>query len=387
MPRSHAAPRRTSRTTIAAILLALALALAGTACAPKAARKAPRVPIVVAPVERRSVPYEMEATGQVEPIRSADVTAQVTGLITRVLFHEGDDVAAGAVLFQIDPRPFKAAYERANAELARDRAVAETAQLEMTRADTLSVRGLVAAEERDQKRSAAGAAWAAVRADSAALDAARLDLENATIRAPIAGRTGSTSVHAGDAVKANEIATPIVTINQIRPIYARFTLPQTDLPAIRAQDGKALRVDAAPAGADSTWLEGKLVFIDNRVDPTTGTVLLKAEFANHDLTLWPGTFVRVRLRLYDQKDAVVVPAAAVSNSQSGPYCFVVKPDTTVESRPVTLQRTWRDLAVVSGGLKPGEVVVTDGQVRLSNGAKAVIRTGSSGAPQPAAGGP
>jgi multidrug efflux system membrane fusion protein len=374
MPPLLEARRPHSHARISIFLLTIALALAGTACAPKASRKTPRVPIVVASVERRSVPFEMEATGQVEPIRSADVTAQVTGLITRVLFHEGEDVIAGAVLFQIDPRPFKAAYERSNAELARDRAVAETAQLEMARADTLSSRGLISTEERDQKRSAAGAAWAAVRADSAALDAAHLDLENATIRAPIAGRTGSTSVHAGDAVKANEIATPIVTINQIRPIYARFTLPQTNLPAIRAQDGRALRVDAAPAGAESTWLEGKLVFIDNRVDPTTGTVLLKAAFENRDLALWPGTFVRVRLRLYDQKDAIVVPAAAISNSQNGPYCFVVKPDTTVESRPVTVQRTWRDIAVVSDGLKSGETVVTDGQVRLSNGAKAVIRS-------------
>ena len=385
MPRFHLARQPSPRALICIVLLAVALT--AVACAPKAQRKPPRVPIVVAQVERRSIPFEMEATGQVEPIRSADVTAQVTGLVTRIQFREGDEVSAGDVLFQIDPRPFKAAFERANAVLARDRALAETAQLELARADTLSVRGLISPEERDQKRSTAGAAWAAVRADSAALDAARLDLDNATIRAPISGRTGSTSVHAGDAVKANEIATPIVTINQIRPINARFTLPQTDLAAIRRQGGKELRVDAAPAGSDSTWLQGRLVFIDNRVDPTTGTVLLKAEFPNHDSALWPGTFVRVRLRLYDQVDAVVVPAAAVSNSQSGPYCFVVLPDTTVESRPVTVQRTWRDLAIIAGGLKPGETVVTDGQVRLSTGAKAVIRPGAGSAPQPAAGGP
>jgi membrane fusion protein, multidrug efflux system len=381
---SPAAARRIPRTPLCIALACLVGLPAG--CAPKRERRAARIPIVVARVERRSVPFEMEATGRVEPIRSADVTAQVTGLITHVGFHEGDEVAAGDALFQVDPRPFQATAERAAAVLERDRAQAETAQLELARAQALASQGLIAAEELDQKRTVSSALWASVRADSAALVSARIDLGNATIRAPIAGRTGSTLVHAGDTVKENETASPVVTINQIRPILARFTLPQTDLPALRRQNGTGLRVDAAPAGTDSTWLEGRLTFIDNRVDPETGTVLLKAEFPNQDRALWPGAFVRIRLRLYDQRDAVVVPAAAVSNSQSGPYCFVVKPDTTVEARPVTIQRAWRDLAVVANGLAPGEIVVTDGQVRLSPGAKAFIRP-TGVAPKPASDGP
>lgn len=386
MQRHSAKPcRRISRTLIRIALIGLVGAPVG--CAPQRDRRAARIPVVVARVERRSIPYEMEATGRVEPIRAADVTSQVTGLITRVAFREGDEVSAGEVLFSVDPRPFQAAVERMGAVLQRDRAQAETAQLELARAQALASQGLIAAEELDQKRTVASALWASVRADSAALVSARLDLDNATIRAPISGRTGSASVHAGDAVKANESASPVVTINQIRPIHARFTLPQTDLPELRRRGEHGLRVDAAPAGAESTWLEGRLVFIDNRVDPATGTVLLKAEFPNRDRSLWPGAFVRVRLRLYDQTDAVVVPAAAVSSSQSGSYCFVVRPDTTVEARPVTVQRTWRELAVVASGLEPGEIVVTDGQLRLSPGAKAVLRSGSGDAPRATGSGP
>jgi len=166
-------------------------------------------------------------------------------------FREGEEVSAGDVLFQIDPRPFQAALDRVRAVLERDRAQAETARLEMARAEALAGQGLIAAEELEQKRTVASALLASVRADSAALVSARIDLDNATIRAPISGRTGSTSVHAGDAVKANESASPIVTINQIRPINARFTLPQTDLAPLRRQGGKELRVDAAPAGSDS----------------------------------------------------------------------------------------------------------------------------------------
>jgi multidrug efflux system membrane fusion protein len=347
--------------------------LSGCSAAPL--RRGGRVPITVAAVERRSVPFEIEATGTVEPAQSAQVTAQVGGLVTRVGFREGDEVVAGQVLIELDRRSFEAVAERAAALLARDRAQARSAQLDHERAETLAAQQLISAGELDQKRAAAAAMVATVRADSATLEAARLDLANATVRAPIAGRTGDLSVNVGDVVRSNDAAAPLVTINQLRPIRVRFTATQADMPELRRQMGHPLRVDVAPADRDSTWIEGRLVFVDNAVDPATGTLLLKAEFANRDGALWPGAFVRVRLRLYEQDGATVVPVVAVTNSQSGPYCFVVKPDTTVEARPVSVERTWRDLAVIASGVQAGETVVTDGQLRLETGAKAVIRGG------------
>jgi multidrug efflux system membrane fusion protein len=323
------------------------------------------------------VPYEIEATGTVEPIQSADVSAQVAGMIKSVSLHEGDEVKAGQLMFTIDRRPYEAAAERAGALLAKDRAQAETAELDLIRAETLAKDGLIAAGDLDQKRADAGAARATARADSAALVAAHLDLANASVRAPIGGKSGNLHVHVGDLVKAIDPTAPLVTINQIHPIRVRFTVPQSDLPALQRGRQRVMRVDVAPADRDSVWIEGRLTFVDNQVDASSGTVLLKGEFANTDGELWPGQFVRVRLRLDEQANATVVPSVAVSNSQSGPYLFVVKPDTTVETRPVQLGRTWRDWVVIAGGVEPGETVVTDGQLRLSPGTKAMIRSAAA----------
>ncbi len=349
-------------------------------CADRAARGPQRVPIVVARVEQRTVPYEIDATGTVEPIQSASVTAQAGGLVTRVAFREGDEVRAGQALFIIDPRPFEAAVARAAAVLARDHAQAETARLDLQRAEALAGQQLIAPDELQRKRADAAALAATVRADSAALLMARLDLANATVRAPIGGKTGSLSVHAGDVVRANDTGSPLVTINQIQPIRVRFTVTQADLPEVRRHRDRPPRVEIAPAEGDSVWIEGRLAFVDNAVDAASGTLLLKAESPNRDGALWPGQFVRVRLRLYEQPGATVVPSAAVASSQRGPYCYVVKPDTTVEARPVTVERTWRDLTVIASGVRAGETVVTDGQLRLAPGAKGVVRS-AAGAPE------
>jgi membrane fusion protein, multidrug efflux system len=363
--------------------LALVLSLLEAGCGGGRARGPQRVPILVARAEQRTVPYEIDATGTVEPIQSAAVTAQAGGLVTRVGFREGDEVPAGTVLFQIDPRPFETAVAEAAAVVARSRAQYETARLDAERAEALGAQQLISADELQRKRGAATALAATVAADSAALASARLNLAYATVRAPVGGKTGSLSIHVGDVVRANDVASPLVTINQIRPIRVRFTASQTDLPEIRRQRGRAPRVEIASAAGDSTWIQGRLTFVDNAVDAASGTLLLKAEFRNRDGVLWPGEFVRVRLRLFEQAGATVVPAAAVSSSQSGAYCYVLKPDTTVEVRAVTVQRTWRDWAVIASGVQPGETVVTDGQMRLSPGARAVIRSavaadGSSG---------
>jgi membrane fusion protein, multidrug efflux system len=368
--------------------LALAALLLTAGCGAGGPRGPQRVPIAVASVESRSIPYEIEATGTVEPLQSASVTAQAGGLITRVEFREGAEVAENQALFQIDPRPYEAALAVAAGGLARSRAQSESARLDLQHAEALWAQQLISPDELQNKRTAAAAMAATVSADSASLLNARLNLEHATVRAPIGGRTGSLGVHEGDLVRANDPTTPLVSINRIRPIRVRFTVSQGDLPEVRRQRREAARVDIAPGEADSVWITGHLAFVDNAVDGASGTLLLKAETPNHDGALWPGQFVRVRLRLFDQAGAIVVPAAAVTSSQKGPYCYVVTPDTTVEMRPVTVQRAWRDLAVIASGLKAGETVVTDGQLRLSPGARASIRNpaGSNGAGVARAGG-
>jgi len=257
--------------------------------------------------------------------------------------------------------------------LAKDRAQTETARLALARGEKLAEQKLIADGELDQLRSTYGALAATVRADSAAATAARLNLEYATIRAPIGGKTGSLNIHVGDQVKANEPASPLVSINQIRPIRVRFTLPEDRLADVRQRTGHDVHVEAQTPGADSLWAQGKLAFVDNGVDPSSGTVLLKGQFGNQDGRLWPGQFVRVRVRLYDQGNATIVPSTAVTSSQSGTYLFVVKADTTVEARPIRVQRTWGEYSIIDHGVNPGETVVTDGQLRLSPGAKAVIR--------------
>jgi multidrug efflux system membrane fusion protein len=355
-----------------AAVLAIAWVVGG--CGDAATRGSQRVPIAVARAEQRTVPFEIDATGTIEPIQTATLTAQAGGVIQRILFREGDEVRAGQALFRIDPRPFETAAAGAAAVLARSRAQYQNAQLDLKRAEALAAQQFVATSEVEQKRSDAEALAATVRADSASLATARLNLAFANVRATIGGKTGSLTVHEGDVVRANDTTTPLVTINQIRPIRARFTITQADVPEVRRQRGKPLLVDVAPGEPDSLWIPGRLVFIDNAVDPASGTLLLKAEFPNRDGALWPGEFVRVRMRLFDQSNATVVPAVAVSNSQSGSYLYVVKADTTVEARPVTVQRTWNDLAVIASGVRAGETVVTDGQLRLAPGATVEVKS-------------
>ncbi len=349
----------------------LALAVAG--CAKPAERRGGRVPVAVAVAERRTIPYEVEATGTVEASQSASVTARVGGAISRIGFRDGDEVRAGQVLFEIDPRPYRAAVDRAAAVLGRDRAQAKVARLELERAEALAARGVVAAAELDQKRAAAEAALATVEADSAALAAAQLDLSYAVVRSPIDGRAGELRLDLGDVVRAGD-TTPLLTVHRVRPVLVRFAVPPANLSSLRDLAGANLRVDARPAdGADSAWVEGRLVFVDNAIDPASGTLALKGEFANADGAFWPGAFVRVRLRLGEDAAALVVPSTAVTLSQEGELAYVVKPDTTVEARRVTVARTWRDRSVIAAGLEAGETVVIDGQVRLSDGARAVIR--------------
>jgi multidrug efflux system membrane fusion protein len=351
---------------------AVACLLLAAACARKGAGGPPRVPVTVARAEQRPVPYEIPATGTVEPRQTANVESQVTGVLTRVAFREGDEVAAGQVLFQIDPRPFQAALDQAQAMLARDAAQAENAELEARRYAELVKQDYVTQSDYDAKRANAEALRAAVRADSAAVANARLSLEYATVRAPISGRTGRMLVREGNLVRANT-EDALIVINQIHPILVRFAVPERHLPDIQRYLKNRLPVLVSPSKDDTLFTEGLLTFVDNTVDTTTGTVLLKAEFANRDGALWPGEFVTVRLQLYIDAKALVVPSQAVMTGQQGTYLFVIDPNGVARSQPVTVERTAGAYAVIAEGVRAGDEVVTDGQVRLVSGAAVEVK--------------
>src|SRR6266496_4252613 len=320
----------TFRTFLPAITL---VATAG--CGSQRGGAAVKVPVSVARVERRALPYELAATGTVEPIRSVEVLPQVGGTILHVNFGEGDEVAAGQILFEIDPRPYRAALQQAEGALLRDLAQAQSAAREAARYKTLATTNTVTQEDYETKQSTADAGAAAVRSDSAAAALARLNLEYATVRAPIGGRTGR---------------------------------------LLRQRAGQELKAISLPARDSASAVQGILSFVDNQVDTATGTVLLKARFTNRDGGLWPGEFVRITLVLGTQQDAVVVPSQAVMQGQQGTYVFVVNNDGTATTQPVTVERTLDSLSVIAG-VPTGALVVTDGQLRLTPNSKVDIRGG------------
>lgn len=339
----------------------------------------PAVPVTVSTVSRKTVPVQVEAVGKVEPLSTVAVLARVGGELTGVHFAEGQEVQKGQVLFTLDPRPYQAALAQAQAAVARDKAMAANSASDQRRYSDLVQKEYVTREQYERIAAETASADATVKADEAAVEAARLQLEYCTIRSPLSGRTGSLLVHQGNLVKAND-AQPLVVINQIRPIYVSFSVPQAQLPDIeKYRSTGQLSVAAVPSEGASTPQQGTLSFIDNQIDRATGTILLKATFPNESHALWPGQFTKVRLTLAQQADAVVVPAQAVQTGQQGQYVYVVRPDQTVETRTVQVARTVGGDTVVSAGLTPGETVVTDGQLRLAPGVKVKTREGRSGA--------
>ena len=366
------------RLITATAALALVLALG---CSRNAGGGAPRVPVTVARAEQRPVPYEILATGIAEPMQTVSVQSQVTGVLVRVTFHEGDEVAAGQLLFQIDPRPFQATLEQAQAVLARDAAQAQSAALDAARYAELVKQDYVTQSDYDAKRATADALQATVRADSAAVANAALSLEWARVRAPISGRTGRLLVREGNLVRANN-PDPLVVINQIHPILVRFPVPERNLADIQRYRRNRLPVLVSPSQADTVFQEGVLSFVDNSVDSTSGTVLLKGELPNRDNLLWPGEFLNVRLQLYVEDKAVVVPSQAVMTGQQGTYLFLVNHDGTARSQPVTVERTAGTYTVIAQGVSAGDQVVTDGQLRLTAGALVEIK-GAGAAADPA----
>jgi membrane fusion protein, multidrug efflux system len=351
--------------------LPVVLSLAG-ACAKKSTPPNPPVPVVVATAERRSVPFELAATGTVEPLEGVAVQAQVGGILRRVDFKEGDEVKQGQVLFEIDPRPYRAALEQAQAALTRDKAQAANAAQEVQRYEALVQKQYVTQQQFEQVKTTAATSQAALAGSQAAVDQAQLNLQYATIRAPISGRTGSLLLREGNLVRSGS-SEPLVMINRLRPILVRFAVPAANLPLIQEHHGKDVVVRAEPVGGGADPDEGALSFVDNAVDSSTGTILLKGKFPNDDGSLWPGGFVDVHLQLYVDRDAVVVPSAAIVEGQQGSFVFIVQADSSAATRPVTVSRSAGDIAIISGGVQPGDRVVVDGQLRLRQGAKVQVK--------------
>ena len=427
--------RRRWRAGLGTAIGVAAVALASAACTgdkaeSKQTQRRPPVPVAVAAVEQKSVPLQIQAIGTVEASSTVSVRAQVGGELLRVHFKEGQDVRKGDLLFTIDPRPLQAALAQAEANLAKDRvqiqqaravlerdtarisqaraaiardeAQAKNANVQVSRYGDLLKRELIAQEQYDQlktnaealaatiqadqadlksaeetvqsDRAAIKSAEETVRADEAAVQNAKLQLEYASIRSPLDGRAGSLMLHEGNVVRANgQNDSTLLVINQVQPIYVSFTVPQQQLPAIKRfmADG-TLTVDVVPAGERNPE-QGVVTFVDNTVDATTGTIRLKATFANAGRRLWPGQFANATLTLTVEHDALVIPAQAVQTGQQGSYVFVVKGDSSVEARPVTVARTMGNDAIIAKGLQAGESVVTDGQPRLVPGAKVEVK--------------
>ncbi len=325
------------------------------------------------------MPLDASVVGTVEAYATVSVRSQITGELTAVNFKQGDDVTAGQELFTLDRRPLEGALQQAQATLDRDTAQAANAKAIMQRYDQLVERGIVAREQRDNARTSVAALEATLASDRAAVENAKVQLQYATIRAPISGRTGALMVNAGNLVRAND-QLPLVTINQLTPIYVSFGLPEPMLPDLRRYMARGtLRVEARPTNGDGLAI-GTVTFIDNAVDQTTGTIKVKGTFPNADRQLWPGQFVNVVVRLMTETEALVVPSLAVQTGPDGSYVYLVKPDQTVDLRPVTVARVVGADTVIREGLAPGDTVVTDGHLRLIPGSRISVR--GAEAPRP-----
>jgi membrane fusion protein, multidrug efflux system len=372
------------RRTVLTGLSAALIALAGCSAQPapgvngaaggggRAGGQGP-VPVTTSSVMQKSMPVEISVIGSAEPVNTVAIRSQTTGQLTAVNFTEGEEVSKGQLLFSIDRRPLEAAVEQAKANLARDEAQAENAATISRRFQDLADRGIATRAELDTSKASLSALNATVAADRAALENAQVQLEYATIHAPLSGRTGALMVHEGNLVRANDTA-PLVVINQIMPIQVAFSIPESRLPELKRFMARgALRVLATPPNDDAAPAVGRISFVDNSVDPNTGTIKVKGTFPNADRRLWPGQFVNVTVELTTEQNATVVSTAAVQAGQQGPFVFVVKPDQTVEMRNVVVTRTAAAETVIASGIEPGETVVTDGQLRLVPGSRISVK--------------
>jgi multidrug efflux system membrane fusion protein len=330
---------------------------------------APAVPVTVGVVTARDMPVFLQGVGTVQAYNAVTVKSRVDGQIVGVDFTEGQEVKQGTVLLQIDPRAFQAQLDQAQAARAKDAAQLQQAEADLERNSKLLANGYQSRQSYDQQKALVAQLRASIDGDQAQIATAQLNLGYAIVTAPISGRLSARLVDVGNLVHASD-NTPLVTIAQVQPIFVSFTLPQQEIDAIRAAQTRAPLVVQAYSGDDKEKLaEGKLTLIDNAVDIATGTIHLKAEYANRDERLWPGEFVNLRVVLTVRQSVPTVPAQTVQEGPDGYFAYVVKPGDTVERRPVEVAAIQDGVAAVSAGLEPGERVVVDGQYRLTNGAR------------------
>jgi membrane fusion protein, multidrug efflux system len=338
---------------------------------------APSQQVVADVAVEMPAPIQVTAIGTVQSIATVMIKSRVDGEIAQVHFEEGQEVGEDDLLFTLDSRAFRAQLAQSEANLERDRAQLQRAQAEVKRQTELATRGVASTQKLEDVQTAVAVIEATIRATEAAIENARVNLNYTNIRSPIDGKTGSVLLKRGNLVKSNDTsqqAMPLVTITQLRPIYVTFTVPERYLADIRAaMESERLPVVVTIPNQPQQAITGALTFVDNQVDVATGTISLKAKFANDDKRLWPGQFVNVTLTLGTQANAVVVPSVAIQIGQNGPYVFIVKQDSTVELRLVRINRTVSNKTVIDEGVIAGERVVTDGQLRLSNGTRVVVQ--------------
>ena len=360
----------------AAVVLALAAIVViwrlnvGSEVPPAIAQTAtPGVPVTAGTVAAQDVPVFLNGIGTVQAYNMVAIKSRVDGQIVKVDFKEGQDIKTGDPLLQIDPRPFQAALEQAQAAKQKDEAQLAGAQLDLDRYEKLIGSGWQTRQSYDQQKATVGQLQASIKGDEAQINTAKLNLSYADIRSPIDGRLGARLVDKGNLVHAND-NTPLVMITEIKPIFVSFTLPQDNLDDIRENQTKApLAVYAYSGDGKKQLAEGKLTLIDNAIDQATGTIRLKARFDNENERLWPGEFVSLRVVLWTRQNVATVPSQTVQDGPDGHYAYVIKADNTVERRAVEVASIQDGIAVVTKGLTPGDRVVVDGQYRLTNGAR------------------
>jgi len=332
----------------------------------------PAVPVTVERVEQQTVPVRLRAIGNVEAYATVSVKARVDGQIIAVDFKDGVPVKKDEILFRIDPRPYESTLRQAEANAQRDVAARDQARSQEKRYQELLDKNFISKEAYAQIRTNAETADATAKASRAALENARLNLEYCTIRSPLDGFVGKTLVQAGNLVRANDV-NPLVVINQVRPIYVNFAVPEQSLPEVRQYMTRGpLEVEVVPTDLQQQHPRGRLIFIDNAVDPSTGTIHLRAQFDNVEAALWPGQFVNISLQLYEQSNALIVPTQAVQSGPEGEYVYVINAEMVAELRRVKVQRTDGDRTIIGEGVAKGELVVTRGQLRLGPKVKVQI---------------
>ena len=336
----------------------------------KKAKQLPAAPVQAAQASQRDVPIMLEGIGNVQARSTVALKARVDGQLMEAAVKEGQLVKKGDLLFHLDSRPFEAQLRQAEATLARDRANLEKAQSDQARFESLAQKGISPKTKLEEAETSVAALQAQIRASAAAVELARLNMEYATIKAPIDGRVGNILLAPGNMVKANDTQA-ILILTEVKPIYVAFALPEQHIQELRTRlkEAEPVPVEVKVQGDDAIAQKGELFFINNAVDATTGTITVMARFANNDETLVPGQFVKARVLMTTLPAAITVESKAVQINQKGHYVWVVKPDKTAELRPVTIGLETGPYTVVSRGLKPGEKVVTDGQLRLFPGAK------------------